>query len=539
MLTRLRQILSSNLASLICIGIAILLRIGFMRMFIQLGSDETGQMVMSRNFLLGKGFTINYSLISDLGQTLYLPPLYWPPGYSFFLSPFLFLTNEQFLMSSFLLDCVGALVFFWYLRKILLLAAFPVWLINLFLLFQGFFLPEYIFNSNSPDFIGLAALVAALYLGARVAGQTKFHFLHFFGFLFFISAVFFLRFQYWPVAILLTLAIIFYGRYQKNKQAVSSGIFSLAVLVVYGISYFLYLQFHESKVYVGDSKTGFYPSNLQYLHPFLFSSFVTVKVWIRHISGLFNTTPEQILQIGRWINIIGLIILSFSFWQLVRKGRLTVNNVQPIWLFSGVVAVASILVLVFFSILKDKDVGPPLQNWTFVFTSRYFAFPELLVQIIAWRWLFFNHHRSTFKKVLAFLFVLVMLSEVSRNIYVVAKRYPNLFPSFSQIFPGRAPASDLVLLITQEKSKGREVVVTGFDKFPAFVAAMNDASGLFNPRVLNETFPKSSKPLSLILVINKEQVDYLSGFLKNEGVNFVKESGGFYFYTYYVEPRAK
>ena len=537
MINQIKRILSSSAASFICLTLAIIGRIVFIRMFLQLGSDKVGQMVMAKNFVGGNGFTIDYSLVSDLAQRLYMPPSYWPPGYSFLLSPFLIVTRSEYVLSSFLLDALSAIVLFWYMRKILLLARFPVWLCNLFLLFQGLFIPDYL--SNSPDFVGLAALVATIYYAARIAVDSKLHAKTFIWFFIFCSITFFLRYQNMPVVLLLTLSMIKYGNYRKCKHLVIAGGISFFILAGYGLFYYVYLRNQESTMYVSESKTGFYPSNLQYLHPFLISSFINIKVWTRHLTEWSSLSAGELIRLFRWINIGLLLIILVHFLNLRIKGKLRLRSIHPIWVFGGLVAVGSILVLVFLSLVKDKNVGPPMLTWTFVYTARYFAFPELLFQIFIWRWLFFELNGPVVKKILSWFFVAIMLVEVSRSFYILARRFPNLFPAYGSIIPGNSPTSYIIDFVYGTRKTGREAVVAGFDKYPAFMSALYSGSGLFNPTILNETLPKSSMPATLLLVIGKGQEQYLSNFLKRPGVQFQKESGGFYFYTYDVEPGSK
>jgi hypothetical protein len=89
MLEKLKTFLSSPLGSIICTTMAFLSKVGLIRIFLDVGPDKLGQLLIARNFLKGHGISIDQSAFCNLSQKFYAPAIGWPPGYSFFMMPFL------------------------------------------------------------------------------------------------------------------------------------------------------------------------------------------------------------------------------------------------------------------------------------------------------------------------------------------------------------------------------------------------------------------------------------------------------------------
>jgi hypothetical protein len=67
---------------------AIASRIAMQIYFLNIGGDKAYQLVATKNFMSGNGFTINQVFASDLSAEQFLPLVGWPPGYPLLLSPF-------------------------------------------------------------------------------------------------------------------------------------------------------------------------------------------------------------------------------------------------------------------------------------------------------------------------------------------------------------------------------------------------------------------------------------------------------------------
>jgi hypothetical protein len=537
-----QKYLSSPGASVICFIIALLAKISLFRIFLDIGPDKLGQVLIARNFLKGHGISVDEVAITNLAEKIYTPVIGWAPGYSFMISPFLTIWKDNYMLACFAVDCVTALIFFWYLRKLLLLINFPSWIINLFLIFQGFFISYYVAGSSASDFPAMTFLLAALYYLIRITRRSSISYRLTISLSIFLLAACLMRYQYFPAGILLVLTLTASGFAQKEKHWWKSGLISLCIIGIIGTAGMLYQQLNAgSSTFLRPAAKGFYPENMKLLYPFIISSVTNLHFYAVQLSEYFHKPYPWWIEVAKLFNWIILVLLAAVFIRcLVRKKLSVQNTTESFSLFGGIMAIGVSGLLIMISLFVSADVGPPSFSWTYVMEDRYFAFPALFIQVWVWQWLFVQPavNRSIFKKILQWFFVLIISIEIFHGLYFILKKMSQPMLGFDQIVASDPEKEIPIEFIRaqQKKNPGIKTVVTSFRKLPGYVANWYGGSGLFTPGELNVTVPASAEPAVLLVVIPKKDVILLASFLQRPGVELLQESGDFSFYTYYVGP---
>jgi|GEM_PF-1316870 hypothetical protein len=533
-----QKLLSSRAASVICFVFALGARIAFLRVFIKIGPDKAGLILITKNLLSGNGITVNASHAADLALIHQEPFVGWPPAYNFFLAPALWVFKDNFMLAALVVDIFFNILFFIYLRKLLLLIGFPVWIANCFLVFQGLFIHPYFVASSPTDFIGMTLLVMAIFHIVKITAGEKFSDMHTWLAALFLIAAALTRYQYMPVSFILAALLIWQGyRYKINGWKTSGLAAATSVLIVVASVLLLQKFTAGSFAYVGSQEAGYFPENLLSTHPFVVSSFVNLNFYVMQLSSLLHTEYEVwpvLAKVVTFVVAIGLITVFFRWY--IKKGNDLRGTTNNFWLFGGVAALVSVGVLIALSISRSSEMGPPMFRWTFVMSARYFSFAMLLVAVFTWYWLFVTPTRSAWKKILTALLVFTAMVEVAHGMYYLGKTYSAPLTPVSESAWERPDLKFTRQFILQEQAKGNKVVVSGFTRIYGFVAGWYGAAGYFDIHEINDQSFSSSEPTSLLVVVDKRELDYIKSFSQRPGVQLIHTGGDYYFYTLNVAP---
>ncbi|MBO9562170.1 MAG: hypothetical protein J7621_05320 [Niastella sp.] len=540
MLKRAKEYLSLPWVSVLCTLLAIAGEIGMIRIFMGIGSDKFAQVSMTHNFLQGHGLTLTSSTIEDLGKMLYLPHNGWPPGYNLFLSLFLPFVGDNYMLACFLVDCLSVVLFFGYCRKLLLLIKFPVWLTNLFLLFQGFFIVS---NAGSTDHLSLTFLTASLYYLVKSIGSDTISWKTITPLLFFLLLACFTRYQNIPVAVCLAATLIATGLLQNKVSWSHSGVILLSCIMLFYGGFLLYQRFHMgSAYYLLPVKRGIYPGNLALMHPFVVSGFINLHFYAVQLGIIFNNEYHTWITAARWVGLPAIVLLTaaLTYYAIRRKGKID-NSFTGFFIFGYIIYISTIGLLVYLALTHDKNIGPPLFTWTYVMDERYYIFPVFFTNICSWWYCFVRipKNNTRWARWPILLFTLLTTVEVAHGIYYVVKKCSKGVTPLQDV-PYKEPAEAFVIRFikeTQQRDPNRQVVITAFSKRHAFSAGLYGASGLFNPMELNNRLPRSSSnPAVLLLMIHKNELFLLEPFLRQPGVKLLATIKDYSAFTYYVEP---
>jgi hypothetical protein len=540
---------------------AFLAKVGLMRIFLEIGNDKFGQILAARNFLQGHGISIDQSAACNLSEKIYAPMVGWPPGYSFLMMPFLAGGKDNFMLPTYVIDCATALVFFLYLRKTLLFIKFPASLANLFLVSTGLFINNYIARSSPTDFLGMTLLLAAVYYSMKIASSPILSFKLLVLLLVFSTLASLVRHQNFPVAILLLITIALMGIIQRRKTLLLSSVLILTAIGTFYVivvalfnSMFQHLQSCSDNVYCGagliyhHSETGkvfqqyaaskgFFPSNLQHMHPFIIDSFINLNFYVVQLSGFAGSYVDWI-EVAKVFNFPLLIILLIVFARFLFLNQLHPKSGQEFfWLFGGIAAAGVVGCLVLLSLTNDKNTGPPIFVWTFVMEDRYYAFPVLFIQIIVWQRLLLKRPLSLWENFLKWLLIVTITIEGIHGVYFLSKRISNPKNPLDHFVSFDQGTNDFVSQFIHEqkqKDSSVKVVVSSFGSFRGSVADWFGASGQFVPVELNTIEPRAASPTLLLIVLRTSEIPLLNKFLQNHQVRIIKQLGDYHFYLYQV-----
>lgn len=534
-----KKLLSHPVSSVLCFLISLLASIAIHRIFLQIAADKFALVLLTRNFLHGHGFTIESVNLSDLSQKIYLPFHGWPPGYNLLLAPFLATMEDNYMLAGFLADIFLTVIFFIYLRKLLLQIGFPVWLTNLFLLFKAFFIHSYTISANPTDFAGTTFLLAAIFHILKFTSATAPPWKQLAATIFFFCAAALTRYQYMPVVVMLGLFLAIQGRIYKNKQWIKAGFITAGVTLVTFTALLAYQKMTAGQfAFMTPANKGFYPANLLELYPFITKAFINLNFYATQLSLKFNTSYSLWVDIAIIPTLLFLIYLLTLAWVWFTKKTTIQKASVSFRLFGGMAALLVMGVLVILALTQSTENIPPLFGWTYIEEARYFAFPALFVQIIAWQWLFAEKASSLIKKILRWLLIVTAVFEMLHGAYYIAKKYSGPMTPIQKI-PWKVPEMTFLRKYMEEQQKNdRHLIVTGFSKKFSFTAGLHGGAGMYTPAALNTTMPRSAEPATLLVVLRKEQLPFMQSFLKQPGVRPLQKIGYYYFYELYVEPGA-
>lgn len=533
-----QKLFSSPAASVLCFLFSIGARIAFLRIFIKIGPDKAGLVLMTKNLLAGDGITVNTAHAANLAVVHHEQFVGWPPAYNFLLAPALLIFEDNFMLAALVVDIFFNILLFIYLRKLLLLIGFPVWITNLFLIFQGLAIQPYFVASSPTDFIAMTWLVMAIYHMVKITSSGKFAGMHSWLSAFFLVGAALTRYQYMPVSFVLAALLVWQGYRYKMKGWNKTGL-AAAALVFVSVGGVLLLQklTAGSFAFVGHQQTGFFPGNLSMMHPFVVSSFINLNFYAMQLSLLLHTDYRVWQLLAQIVSFAVTIILTAIFLRwLVKKKNNIHSTTDNFWLFGGIAALVSVGVLAGLSLLRSSDVGPPMFRWTFVVSSRYFSFAMLFIAVLGWYWLFVMPAKNTWKKILSGALVFTVVVEMAHGAYYLAKSYSSPITPVSESAWKRPDFDFTRKFIAQEQQKGNKVVVTAFTRINGFIAGWYGAAGFYNIREINTESFSSAEPTILLVVAEKRELEFIKSFLQRPGVQLIHTAGDYYFYTLYVGP---
>jgi len=541
MVNSLKKYLSSPLASLSCFLLAIAAKVGILRSLLEVGNDLLLMMVTTRNWLAGHGISIKSSLVNDLAQSAYIPFTGWPPGIHLQIAPFLWIFGDHYVTAVFVLLIGLTILFFWILRNLLLLIGFPIWLANLFLVFQSLVLGRYMDIDNPSDYAGMIHLLAGLYFickGLFSEKPARWNILS----ILFLSLAGLSRYQYSPIIIVIGVSVILLGFVNRKRKWINMGLLITGsclsiLLIVLG----LFLSQHSSgEFYLAPVKKGFYPTNLLHAYPFMFSPFLNLEFYSVQLSKAMGLSYGIVIMIFKKLNYLLLFFfLGFFFHYIFRTKLKTSSAWEAFFVVGGFVTVGSIALVMLLSLVLGTQLEPLLGNWTFVMEARYFAFPILFIQLVVWRLLLASSNVGAHGVVrfLRGLVILFFVIETAHGGFVLIKKMRELAPLEDLPFKEKEIAFvKEYILKHQQIHSGEQIVFTGINRLVCYAANWYGEPALYDAAILNRGNPPASKKTIIILGIRKQHKVFLSEFLLRSDIQLIHSMDQFEFYRYEIGP---
>jgi hypothetical protein len=537
MIASLKKYLSSPLGSSISLSLAVFIKVGLIRSFLEVSNDLLLTVVTTRNWLDGHGISIKASLPSDLSTSAYVPYTGWPPGVHLHLAPFLLVFGQNYLAAVFTLLAIVSIFFFYILKQLLVFIGFPIWLANLFLIFQALTLGKLLLVDSISDYTGLVYLLGALFFICKGLHSEKGMKWEILAALCLVSAGL-IRYQYIPVVVMLCLAVLLLGLLNKKNRWVKSGLilFGSCSLILLGLTAFFILG--SSEFYLTPLQRGFYPDNIQFAYPFMLRPLIDVEFYTVQLSRILHLPYGHVVEIFSRFGLFLLVIFTgYILYSFIRFKWKAFSSRESFTILGGFGSISIIALIFFLSIVVGTQLEPLFGNWTFVMEARYFAFPVLFLQIFIWRELFVmtverKRNLRWFLKGLGILFALIWLTH---GCYVFLKRTFRLTP-LEDLSYKKEEISFVRKTVLQHRLSGskKHIVFTGVNRLVCYAANWFGESAVYDPLSLNSYSPKASKETVLIIGLKKEHRKFLKQFLFRKDIQLIYSSERFEFYSLQV-----
>ncbi|HLF46748.1 MAG TPA: hypothetical protein VI548_10000 [Chitinophagaceae bacterium] len=493
------------------------------------GRDKMLLVLQSKNFLEGKGLSVQKYFTDQPDIPLFDFTQLWPPGYSLLLAPFLKLFNYNIYWATTAFDILASLAFIFIVRKICLQIKFPAAATNLMTLVAGCF--EYPFTGSSlpTDTISLFFILAGISLMLKVAANDNPSFRQ----LFFTSILLFLpcffRYAYPPVSLSLPAVFILYGWMTKNKMLIRKGIRITGMTTILIAALFIFLKIYSGQAgYILQTEKGFFPGNLVHwyqLIPAIFIDFPFLTSQAIRITGLSFETIMKTLEV---INISSIIVLLILFVRWIFKKNIFTEITLAKWLlFFGLAAsAATFLSLGWLSFTYQKQQGY-FYDWNYISEGRYYSLIIVLLQIGFFSWIFLSDDwkKKWWQKSIIVLCSALLFIEVTHSIYFQTKVALNFKEYKSAVYREQDYNyfNELLPLLEKEYSGHEILVAAPGDDFYTYTAAFYGLKGIFDGRNLNQRLPHVKTKSILVVMLYHHELDEYREFILKPGVKKLQQ----------------
>lgn len=303
------------------------------------------------------------------------------PFYSIMSLPFLWLTGSVF-QTSFLMDVLAWGIYFSGLYFTARFFLKEHWLVNLLIIFSGFFLMLYEMQSTPKDHFATGFLLWATYLtSVFLKRQTLIYSI----LLYFVYLlIVFTKFLYAPL-IILFLGFLFYNAFRERSKKLA--LFATGISIACMVSIFLFYQYwgflrmHSSSqvIYkpVEEFIKGFFPENLLQFYPFISSSWINTGLWGQKIEKFFHLPQFLRGHVFQTLDILTLLLALILLGPLFKK--IIKNRAACLVLL---ICTSIIFMTTYMSIrFQEIHFTTLITQWTYVRNPRFFLFPMVMIQL--------------------------------------------------------------------------------------------------------------------------------------------------------------
>jgi hypothetical protein len=497
------------------------------------GWDNSFSLAAAKNISGGHGYAITMASSADFSKSYYEPLNKWPPGYSWLLLLIQKLTGTNWIHAAYLLNGLSLTAFVLLFRKMLFQLEFPAWLVNIAVFCFGF-IPHGFETIHYSDIVAIPIFMLGCSLllkyiksggppGIRIIiPACCFAFCAGLKYLYILPA-------FVPLSLLIVYAIV--RKKKKIKQQAAAG--SLLIFLLIGFLLF-YQQYHSGNaVFVHPAESGFFPGQLLEAAPFIPASFINISFYDLQIFKYALVPVSTMEDFWKILHAICFIGVLFIIWNFYEKRRLFQENVRTFYFYlaSGI-SFAFYFLLSFLTIRLNKHY--PDMEWVYIQELRYYAPISFMLQQFAV--FLFLEPRKFFGKYGAYLFrlilVLIMLGEVFHATYFLVKQI------IIKREYGQAIVQDLrywkaVQMTKQQLSAGNPVVVCSNSLIFTNICSLYGSSSLNDLHMLDKKM-NSSRPITLITIINSEEQPIIQSFISGTNTKLEYQNGKLlYFITHF------
>lgn len=529
----------SNKGAIICFTIALISKLLLTWVCIKNGPDRMFFLVAAKNFNSGIGLTIERSYLEDVSIKNKDFVTSSPPLYPLVLSVFLKAFPDNPILACYIIDALASFLFLFYLFRLCSLLGFSPILRNIFILFQGFFIHEFIFTSSPTDFLALSFLVAGWYYSYLFDEKKRLPIN------FAIAAVFFLlaaftRYQYMPVPFIYTFFLFYSSKKENSQQLKNFTFFNLIFITICITILYLYQNnVSNNSYYPVESKSGWFPENLLLAYPFGILSLLNMDFMSSQLAAL---TKVSYFSWSYLFYYLSFALLPFLFYKYY-KWYIKYKNARPFnfyyWVSGALISSGIVLFLIFLSVTRNSKLL--LIEWTYVADARYFCFPALFIQISIWRWIFIEGRVHVFKKIVASLISFIYLIGAIHGLYFISNRIMNNSVSLKDRFLFNKVSKLVHKHVTDAKNNYKDKKIGFFCiiKEYNYFALWYGANGVFMLDKIVDRKPNATESTVLIAAIPNNMKRNFSLIANYPGARKLDSTSNYIFYQLNVEPSAK
>ncbi|NOT50165.1 MAG: hypothetical protein HOP10_02700 [Chitinophagaceae bacterium] len=529
-------ILSDKRTSIAIIALAIVARIIQLFFFYNMNVDGMYQVMAMQNFADGHGVSASMVLPADLSTIVYEPLIKWPPGYSLLLSPFYILFDHNYIIASLVLDILAAVVLIFTCRKILRILDTPLYLTNLFTLLTGFFIYFFYFI-NSSDAIAVTFFLLAIYFTLLILKKDSFSLKATIAACSCLFLCGLIKYLFIPVVFIIPAFLLLKGVADKSKHIKRAAAISFVFLLITMAGILTWQKITGgSATYISEPTRGFFPGNLNQIHPAIPASFIDTY----SISLVIPPGSLVISIIFRSMQVLHFAILFFAFVYLVRRilknGFKKITTTDSFFYISFFLSVGITVVLVALSLTVGKEENIPGHWWTYVEEPRYYGLVNVLTHLSVFLlYQYYRIHRSKKFRYIIIGLVVLLLPETFHGIHFTVKRIVNV-KTEKYSWQKEWEIQDYAeLMIKKHKRPGEQVAVTGYSYYINYrVGIYNHVPVLLDAESSKDPSKLNAKKPTLLLIINETKPEEDDLYESRPG--YAGSWEGFDFYVFHVQP---
>ncbi|HET6766530.1 MAG TPA: hypothetical protein VFH08_03990 [Chitinophagaceae bacterium] len=530
---RIYNFISSKNAAVLFTIIAILCRIINILYASFVNRDKIFLAMQSKNFLGGKGLSVPQYFSADINNPVYNFTPNWPPGYPILLSPFLKIFNYDVYRATTTLEIIFCIAFIFLVRKIAFDLKLPMAPINILTLIAGCFNYEFITQSLPTDSPSFVIFIFGLYLLLRTIQNARFELtkLVVVALMLFLPCTF--RYSYPPLSVAAFIAVIFAGVYLKKNMLIKKGLVSLAFFSFLLICFLALLKSTTGATgYIVETARGFFPEQLLEWAPIGPGAFIDTVFTTSQLIRLTGISVGEALMLLEIINAIMIISVCFVLIDLFFRKKFfkSLDSFRWFILIGFFISVATCVSLGYLSVTYRPQPG-----WgNYLGEPRYFSFVTFYLQVIfvGWVFLFPSWKRNFLKRLVVFVFSLLLFTEIMHNIYFNTKLVINFNKYKAANFedPDYVYFSKMCTQLIRDNPDSEILVISDGDEFFRLMASYLGQKGVYDGFNFIKSIPEVEKKTILIIALyDNEMIDY-RGFLSLQNAKLINKVNGVNFY---------
>jgi hypothetical protein len=313
------------------------------------------------------------------------------------------------------------------------------------------------------------------------------------------------------------------------------------IIAVVGVASLLIFQklYTGGATHVFPTQKGIFWSNLLYIDPVLFESFLDTNFYSVQLSSFTGIAYTFWIRTMVWINLFLLGFVLFRFLHFgFKRNWVGYTNWQVFVITTGLINLSIFLLLCFLSVTTSRYYAAPFDfMWSYISDPRYFVLMNITLVIIAGKWLF-AHPQNFFtrQKWLRWIFLSVLAIEILHGVYYLGKHFTLDRRNFDYIVTHNRIINYIKKTIQENKITKTDVVVSEISNTYANYSVLLGGKGLVDSWKSNLNELHTEHPTKLLLILGPKQLPWYRSFLQKEGAHKVAEIGPYKLYSYYIEP---